>query len=164
MPERVATQNPHVMVGSTISGSLGPNTGQICMTFGGQRSFQKQSGTAGGAATIWTGAGRLDSILFHAPTNTLAAGAAVESGLPLVLFDSVAHGSGAPLSGEIVLWRGVSTQLAYNSVISGVLTRVGGVLRLGHPFLSGLSHSSISGQDGFTVFFTPVVSGSTSPG
>ena len=145
------------MAGTTISGSLGPNTGQVCMTFGGQRSLMKASGTAGGAATIWTGAGRLDALHIHPPSvPTLANGSDIMSGIPLVFFDSTTPGSGAPLSGEIQLWKGTGTLAPVAG--SGVF-RYGSVIQLGFPFLSGLSHSSISGQDGFTVYFTPVVSG-----
>ena len=161
MPERIATAKPTVMVGSPISGSLGPNTGQICMTFGGQRSFGKLSGTAGGAATIWTGAGRLDAVHVHPPSvPTLANGSDIMSGIPLVFFDSTTPGSGAPLSGEIQLWKGTGTT---QPVAGSGVFRYGAVVQMGFPFLSGLSHSSISGQDGFTVYFTPVVSG-TGPG
>lgn len=166
MPERVATRNPTILAGTNVSGTLGPNTGQICMTFGGQRSFQKLSGTAGGAATIWTGAGRLDSLIIHPPAaRTVAVGADVNSGLRLILYDGTCLGSGGPLSGELQLFAGFSNtgNGGVEATVSGGF-RCGNVFQLGHPFLSGLSHNSTSGQDGFTCFFTPVVSGATSPG
>lgn len=78
------------------------------------------------------------------------------SGIPLVFFDATALASGAPLSGEIVVYKGTGTT---QPVAGSGVFRYGAVIQLGFPFLSGLSHSSISGQDGFTVFFTPVMSG-----
>lgn len=157
MPERASTAKPLIFAGTNMSGVLGPNTGQLCFTTGGQRSFQKQSGTAGGAATIWTGAGRLDAIHIHPPSvPTLANGSDIMSGIPLVFFDATALASGAPLSGEIVVYKGTGTT---QPVAGSGVFRYGAVIQLGFPFLSGLSHSSISGQDGFTVFFTPVMSG-----
>ena len=156
MPERASTSKPTILAGTNMSGVLGPNTGQVCTTQGGQRSFMKRSGTAGGAATIWTGAGRLDTIHVHPPAlKTEAAGAMMASGIALVFFDSITHASGAPLSGEVILWKGDGMP----PVAGSGIVRAGAVIQLGAPFLSGLSHDSISGQDGFTVYFPPVMSG-----
>jgi len=161
MPERFATLKPTILAGTNVSGDGGPNTGQVLMTQGGQRSFQKLSGTAGGSATIWTGAGRLEAIVIHPPAaRTIAVGADINSGLPLILYDGTCLGSGGPLSGEIQVWKGYAD---YEPTVSGGFRTGRTLTQLGLPFLSGLSHNSTSGGDGFTCFFSVVVSGGNQP-
>ncbi len=157
MPERTPTINPTVFAGTALQSGT-PNTGQILMSFGGQKVFTKLSGGAGGTAVVHVGAGRLDAIVIHPPSaRTVAVGADVNSGLALTFLDQAVVLSGSlGLSGEPILWKGLAD---YEATVSGGFRCGRTVAPLGMPFSSGLAFSSTSGQDGFSLVYTPVVSG-----
>lgn len=149
MPERTPTARPQIMAG-TIFESGCPNTGQIPYTQGGCKTHTVHSGTAGGDANIHVGAGRLDRAVLFAGAATQAA-----SGKAITFYDSAVAVSGGPLaaSGHKVL----GTLQAANTN-SGMLI-YGEVRDFGITFTSGLCHTGTSGNTGFTVSYTPVVSG-----
>ena len=153
MSNRFPTSKPTTMVGSTILSGL-PNTGQVLFTQGGSVTFSKLSGTAGGNAMIFTGAGRLDSIHYH-PSAIPAA-----SGFPLLFYDAASALSGHGASGYTILDTTNTAQFGsvFATFNSGVVN-IGGDKQVGRVFQSGLAFQSQSGQAGFTVSYTPVQSG-----
>lgn len=158
MPERLPTAKPQIMAGTSLR-SGDPNTGQILMTTGGGRAHTVYSGTAGGDANIVVGGGRVDKgILFHSIIPVL-------SGVPVILYDSAVATSGGPFaaSGHKIVGILQHPPVHGNSNVSGVFesTRhLAALLDLGGiPFTSGLCHTGTSGQPGFTVSFTTVISG-----
>lgn len=160
MPERTPTRYPSIIAGTTLESGT-PNTGQIPYTLGGTHTSTKLSGTAGGDANFWPGAGRLDSVCIFPPAS-VAVGP-VASGISLTFYDSVAAVSGGPLatSGHkviAVISPATDNQLASPAWNSG-LPIIGKTVQLGYVFTSGLCYVSTSGQLGFSVSFTPVVSG-----
>jgi hypothetical protein len=157
MPERNPTKNPTVLVGSVIESGT-PNTGQVPITYGGTKTFSAMSGAVGPDICIHVGAGRLDSVTIHPPSvRTVANGSDINSGLPITFYDSAVAVSGGPLSasGHKVIWKGFAD---YEKTVSGGF-RTGRTVSLGYAFTSGLVHTTTSGQDGWTVSYTPVVSG-----
>lgn len=154
MPFRGATTNPTIIAGTNISG-VGINTGQINYTLGGQRTFTKYSGTAGGDAAIWVGPGRLDgAMLFDGSLLAL-------SGTPLIFYDSAVAVSGGPLaaSGHKVVGVLGPSSLGKVTMASGDVLQAGLTVSIMAPFNSGLCFSSRSGHLGMSCHFTPVVSG-----
>ncbi len=148
MPERNPTRSPTFIAGTVLESGT-PNTGQQTFTDGGSRTFQKLSGTAGGDANIWVGAGRLDAALLH--PELLAANPAA-SGVTVLFYDSAAAVSGGPLTNKIVgVLRSMETK---SGQVQG-----GQVSKFGFVFTSGLCHTSASGMPGFTASYTPVISG-----
>lgn len=148
MPERNPTAKPTIIAGTVLESGT-PNTGQVQYTIGGTKTFTKFSGTAGGDANIVVGGGRLDAVLLH---HSAIPGA---SGVAIVFYDSAVAVSGGPLatSGHKIVGA-----ISPTSTISGALTPPQ-VLDLGFVFTSGLCHTSASGQPGFSVSYTPVISG-----
>lgn len=156
MPERFPTNKPLVLAGTPLMSGT-PNTGQLSYTLGGSKTFTAYSGTAGGDANIWVGGGRLDRGFVH---NALAS--LVLSGKPIVLYDSAVAVSGGPLatSGHNVVGILSVGSLAGVNTLSGVQVIGGAIQDLGGMvFTSGLCYTGTSGQPGFTVGYTPVVSG-----
>ncbi len=156
MPERAPTQFPTNICGTTLF-SGDPNTGQQLVTYGGSRTFNKQSGTAGGTAQIWTGAGRLDSVHLHPGATTTIP---IASGISQQFWDQSAVVSGMSASGLLLASLLPAMFQGINSITtnSGQLF-YGGFQTVGYSFKSGLAFNSTSGQVGFTASFTPVVSG-----
>lgn len=153
MPNRAVTRNPTIMAG-TVLGSGEPNTGQIPLTLGGSRNHTVFSGTAGGDANIWVGAGRLDAAFFV--DSALIA----LSGQPVVFYDSAVAVSGGPLaaSGHKVIGVLAPSKEFATTGISGAALRGGDVRNFGFVFTSGLCHTGRSGGAGFSVSYTPVMS------
>ena len=128
----------------------------IFETRGGTRSYTNYSGTAGQNVLVWSGAGRLNTILplvhaasgipinfFDAPNSLVVsgmAGFAGDSGMPIIgrlpgTQDPLAQVSGAA----------VDTSKTWNTPIM-----------VEFSFASGLAYSSQSGTPGFSLSFTPV--------
>lgn len=108
----------------------------------GSRRFSVMSGTAGGQQLIWSGAGRLNTLIPHAPGL---------SGVAVKFYDSAIATSGGPFSasGHVVLGSITPNTL-------DIATRNGlDVIRLNVPFTSGLVAQGASGMPGWTAIFTP---------
>lgn len=160
MPNRNPTAAPTVIIGSVLESGT-PNTGQVLYTLGGSKMYHVKSGVAGGATAIHVGAGRLDKIVMHPPA-TAAVGPAA-SGLALYFYDSAIAVSGGPLNASghntVAALSPVDPALVnFPNFESGVGLQ-GRILDLGIPFTSGLCVTTRSGQAGFTITYTPVVSG-----
>ena len=135
-------------VAGTPRASGDVQTGEIATTHGGGRTFARLSGIIGGDALIYSGAGRLNSILI---CNQITSGQAV------LFYDSATATSGGPFtaSGHKVVglipyvWReGASGIINPNSA-------PGTTLFPEMPFQSGLVVAvTNSGCPGFTVAFT----------
>lgn len=155
MPERQPTAKPTIIAGTTfVSGD--PNTGQQLFTYGGTKTFTKFSGTAGGDANVWVGAGRLDVAC------TFDGSALALSGTPIIFYDSAIAVSGGPLatSGhKVVGVLGVGGANAGPLAASGDVFMAGMTQIIAMPFNSGLCYTSRSGHLGFSISYTPVVSG-----
>lgn len=152
MPERNPTARPMVVQGSPVESGT-PNTGQVQYTLGGQRTYSKMSGVVGPDVNIWVGGGRLDAVFLHdSAMNAL-------SGLAVVFYDSAVAVSGGPLSTSGHKIVGVIGPLPAQTGISGGLLKGGQIQNVGFVFTSGLCHTTVSGQPGFSASFTPVVSG-----
>lgn len=154
----VSTKSPLNMVGGQLF-SGGPRTGQVPMTFGGSLCVSVFSGgllspgsgfTPGAVKTadqllLWSGAGRLDSILPHT----------VISGVQTNFYDaSTVSTSGGPMAGFRVLGLIPANSIgAFGSQLGA------GPLPIlpGSPFNSGLCVSCVSGTPGWTATFTPEV-------
>lgn len=154
MPERQPTAKPTIVAGTTfVSGD--PNTGQQLFSQGGTKTFTKFSGTAGGDANVWVGAGRLDNAcLFDGSVVAL-------SGTPVIFYDSAIAVSGGPIAASGhkvvgVLGVGGSTK---GVAASGDVFMAGLSQTIAMPFNSGLCYTSRSGHLGFSISYTPVVSG-----
>lgn len=156
MPERLPTIKPTVNIGSVLT-SGDPNTGQMCYTQGGSKTFSKLSGVVGPDVNIWVGGGRLDASFFHDSALLALSGQAV------VFYDSAVAVSGGPLStsGHKIVGVLAPTGFQADTSVSGAALRGGIVINHGFPFTSGLCVTTRSGQAGFSATFTPVVSGST---
>lgn len=106
------------------------------------------TGVTGGVANgsdvlIWSGQGRLDSVVLHQFFN---------SGTVLTFYDGIPAISGGPLaaSGHIPLFA-----FPGNGIVQSGTMGVGwGAIPVGTPFFKGLCVNSRSGQPGFTVTFT----------
>lgn len=142
---------------TTVSGA--PNTGQVQYTQGGSRTYSSYSGTAGGDALIQSGAVRLDWVALWPPA-TAAVGPAA-SGLPFTFYDAAVAVSGGPLSTsghKAVKISPVCDNLANSIIFNSGLGLMGRVVPMGVVFTSGLCFSSMSGQAGFTISYSPVAS------
>jgi hypothetical protein len=120
---------------------------QLFTSPGGQRTHTVFSGTAGGDANIYAGAGRLD-VGFQFGAAVLAL-----SGKSITFYDSAVAVSGGPLatSGHKVIGvLGSPSQAA-----SGDMSTPGAVTQFGVRFTSGLCYASTSGQVGFTASYSP---------
>lgn len=151
--QRFPTAKPTVMVGSTVMSGT-PNTGQVLMTQGGTHLVSVASGVVGPDVAAWVGAGRLDSAFFH-DSAIIAL-----SGQPVFFYDAATAVSGGPLTNKVVGVLAPGAELG-GTGISGAALRGGALKTFGTPFYSGLCYSLRSGQAGFSVCFTPVLSGTT---
>ncbi len=129
-------------------------TGEIPITRGGGRCASFPSGLVTADAMIYSGAGRLASVLI---TNQAAT-----SGSQILFYDAAAATSGGPYatSGHKVI--GATPGSFQGGVASGFNPSVlaGSVLIFDMPFQSGLAVGGLasavrSGSAGFTVSFTP---------
>lgn len=153
MPERNPTRNPTIIAGTTFESGT-PNTGQIPYTLGGAKTFTVFSGVVGPDILIHAGAGRLDATFFH--DSALIA----LSGQPVVFYDAAVAVSGGPLAAsghKVVGVLAPSDELSATG-ISGAALRGGQVRNFGFTYTSGLVYTTRSGQAGFSVSYTPVVS------
>lgn len=151
MPERNPTVKPMIIAGTNVKSGT-PNTAQLLYTQGGSETFTILSGIAGGHGTICVGAGRLDAGFVH--DSTLLA----LSGQPITFFDTASPGSGG-FSGMKVLGVLAPSDAFATTGISGAAWRGGQVRQFGFPFTSGLSYTGWSGQPGWSVTYSQVVSG-----
>lgn len=110
---------------------------------GGNQTFVRFSGTAGGDVAITSGTGRVNMIVPH--TTAL-------SGQAVLLYDSAVARSGGPAaaSGHVIL-GGIpaSPPTGASGTFAAALPIV-----LNVPFFSGLCVTGASGQVGFTVVFS----------
>ena len=116
-------------------------------TQGGLRTACVFSGTAGGDALLFSGAGRINYILPHGVQT---------SGVAVTFYDSAIAVSGGPLpaSGHTIVGVLPATQ----SPVSGtVFFTNGSPIEVNMSFRSGLCIASRSGQVGVTVSYTPEV-------
>ncbi len=155
MPERAVTKNPTILAGTPLF-SGDPNTGQVMFSQGGTKNFTNYSGTAGGDAAIWVGAGRLDSAFFNAGSI------ATLSGQTVTFYDAATAVSGGPLAASNHKILGI---LGFPPGNAPFVALSGQVFVAGQPptffgtvFTSGLCHTGRSGQLGFSAQYTPVVS------
>ena len=132
---------------SIFSGALAPGLGGA-----------PGSVAVGPDVLLYSGAGRLDTVLVH--QNTASSGYR----LPIVFYDASAPVSGGPVptSGH----RVIAFSPAFISTSGGVYGATSGSavgypitwgmpVQIGAPFLSGLCFNSRSGQPGVTVSWTP---------
>ncbi len=158
MPERLPTARPTVLAGTNMT-SGDPNTGQAMFTMGGAKTFSQQSGALGVDYVIWKGGGRLDHVELH-PT-----GGSLGSGILTIFYDTAVASSGGPIaaSGHKIISKLHPGSQAYGSVGIGQIQsgslNLGGYFPIGRVFTSGLVLASLSGMNGVTVSYTPVVSG-----
>ena len=170
MPERPPVQPPiastakqNVIAGTnTFSGT--PNTGQVLFTNGPSMTDSRFSGSTVDVQ-LWTGAGRLDFIQL---LGAAAAAPPAASGLPVFFYDSHNAASGGPVvnSGPKVIGvldprADASRAAGFAALVfnSGALIYTGEPQYIGTVFTSGLCASQRSGQPGFIVGWTPVISG-----
>jgi hypothetical protein len=163
MPERFPTSKPEVICGTNLFSGT-PNTGQQPTTYGGSNNFQKFSGTVGPDLSIWVGAGRLDNFASLGTIGTTDIKQA--SGQPIIFYDSAIAASGGPIAASghkiiaILDTRGFPLPGGNPNIFnSGALSYGYPPTPVGAVFTSGLCVSMTSGQVGFNVSFTPVVSG-----
>lgn len=151
MPERNPSSRTTIIQGSPVMSGT-PNTAQLLYTQGGQKNATVFSGVAGGDTVINIGAGRLDSAFFHPGTYPMISG----RGQGVEFYDASATVSGGgPISGckvVGVLFPDLSV------LVSGNWSK-GIFLGAGNVFTSGLGYTGRSGQPGFSINYTPVVSG-----
>lgn len=97
---------------------------------------------------VWSGAGRLNSIMPLAQ---------IQSGLPTLFYDSAVNTSGGPFaaSGHKIVGQlpGTFAGGAWSGL--GIVAWTGGPINVDLPFQSGLVIALKSGQAGFTCSFTP---------
>jgi hypothetical protein len=113
---------------------------------GGYKTYAQYSGVVtSGGVQIWSGQGRLNSVILQA----IGAAGLIAASTATIFYDAVAGISGGPLptSGHVPLYT-IPAQT------SG-FTALGIVNNPDVPFFSGLCYSPASGQLGFTVTFTP---------
>lgn len=167
----VTSRNPLRMAGASFSGF--PGTQEVAMTRGGQMTACVWSGalapslagcpagsvTSGGHTQLWSGAGRLNTIMPHAYLN---------SGQAVTFYDAGAISvSGISVSGQRFVGIVPQSMRAPLAVLSGntqATVAWQDAIQIDMPFSSGLCVSAASGAPGFTVSFTPElpwVSGST---
>ncbi len=129
-----------------------PNTGQILNTQGGQKNHSVFSGVAGGDTIVHVGAGRLDNAFYHPGWFGLTSG----KGQSVEFYDAaVTVSGGGPISGHKIIGI-LMPNLA--TLISGSW-HAGVFLGAGNVFTSGLGYTGRSGQPGYSINYTPVVSG-----
>lgn len=151
MGYRLPTAKPMVVAGTNVESGT-PNTAQVLMTMGGQKTVTKLSGVVGPDVLVHVGPGRLDAAFFH-DSAIIAL-----SGQPVVFYDASVAVSGGPLTNNVVGVLAPSDEFAATG-ISGAALRGGQVRNFGFTYLSGLCYSTRSGQAGFSASYTPAVSG-----
>lgn len=156
----VSTRSPSRMLGAQPN-SGSPNTGEFLQVRGGAQKAVIWSGSllvnsaafggvpggvsSGGHILIWSGAGRLNSVLPH---TTMV------SGIPVFFYDAVGPTiSGVSVSGQNLL--GVLPTPYQPYLVSGATPPWQWNYPLDAVFLSGLCAAIPSGTPGFTVTFTP---------
>ncbi len=159
------TRSPVRTFGAVSSGS--PDTGEQLTTRGGTRRYSVYSGGlitvnsgslplplqlgSGGHVNIWSGAGRLNTVIPHQYI----------SGAATVFYDAASiAGSGVgtfATGGYAVL--GIIPANSFNGTNLGPLPPI----QFDTPFMSGLSVSAPSGSAGFTVTWTPEMIIPTNP-
>lgn len=161
----VNTRNPLRTVGGNLY-SGGPNTGELTYARAGAITACIWSGalapsltgcpagavTSGGHTQLWSGAGRLNTIIPHA---------LLTSGQSVTFYDAGAITvSGVSVSGQRfiglipVTMRAPLVALSGNQTLSVAWQDQ---ISVDMPFSSGLCVSAASGAPGFTVSFTPEV-------
>lgn len=161
----VQTRNPlRVLGGVQVSGFA--DTGEVRINRGGTRNACVWSGniltnasltgcpegsvTSGGHIQLWSGQGRLNTIIAHA---------ILTSGQPVTFYDAgTISVSGTSVSGQRFVGRipprsRATLALASGEVDTSVAWR--DVIEVDMPFTSGLCVAAASGAPGFTCSFTP---------
>lgn len=151
MAERNPSSRYTAIVGTPVMSGT-PNTAQLLYTLGGQKNTSVFSGIAGGDTVVNIGGGRLDNAFFHPGTYPLISG----RGQAVEFYDAAATVSGGgPISGCKIV--GVLFPDLSN-IISGNWSK-GVFFGEGNVFTSGLAYTGRSGQPGFSINYSPVVSG-----
>ncbi len=128
------------------------NSGQVAPVQTGLFSQGGAAALVGSDIMFFSGAGRLGGAFLHQYAT---------SGLPIIFYDAA-----APVSGGPVATSGHKIIGILPAVFSGgtqTLPGTGGISIFGTPFTSGLCVNSRSGQNGFTVTWTPENPFSTQP-
>lgn len=174
----LGTRSPLRMQGAYVSGT--PNTGEVPWTRGGQATATIYSGAiaagvaaagtgafaSGGSVLVASGVGRLNTFTAIFPAGVALAGngeQGILSGAPIIVYDSaitarsgVYTDSTIAESGRKILYTWYPPRL-----LSGA-TPVGGgfnPVQLDIPFFSGLAVMALSGAPGYTLSYTPEISG-----
>lgn len=154
MPERLSNVSGANFVTGTTLESGAPNTGQCNFSFGASRTFSKFSGVVGPDNNLWVGGGRL---MWGA---AIPSADAIQSGIPVLFYDSAIAASGGPFSASghkvIGVLRGGG---GGEQIVSGELNNYGTRRDFETVFTSGLCATTASGQFGYFACFTPVTSG-----
>ena len=147
MPNRNPTVNPTIIAGTTLESGT-PNTGQVLYSFGGTKNYTSFSGVAPDKL-IQLGGGRLEYAQFLPSADFAASGKAV------IFYDAHVAAAAGPVfaSGHKLLGM-----LASAVTVSGA-TAIGDIRMFRTVYTSGLCVYQISGNNGFTVTYTPVISG-----
>lgn len=137
-----------VVAGSLFSGALFSGTTQPAASVGAVQLSNA------GEMLLFSGPGRLNSIVLHASVFVL-------SGPGTVFYDNGTLTSGGPFaaSGHKIL-ANTNAPAAYallGAAASGYLSPAGAVIAVDMPFASGLALNTKSGAPGFTVSWTPEV-------
>lgn len=150
MPEMNPVHKVTIRAGTNLESGT-PNTGQFLHSCGSQRQYSKLSGVVGPDNNIWVGGGRLNF------AQMIPGAGPTHSGLPIIFYDSAVAVSGGPLSASGHKVLGVLRTSLANS-LSGLAGQ--DETRVFHTvFTSGLCATTASGQYGYCVSFTPVISG-----
>ena len=123
-------------------------TGEIQHVRGGGRAFTNFSGTAAGNdVLIYSGAGRLNSILQHTQ---------MQSGQTVYFYDSAIATSGGPFaaSGHKIVGILPATWSQGAPGSGAINQQTGQPLNVDFPFQSGLVAATRSGTPGFSVSYT----------
>jgi len=167
----VSTRNPLRMAGAVFSGN--PATGEVSYTRGGQqngtvwsgdlapalRGLPAGSATSGNQIRVWSGAGRLHTIMPHTYMT---------SGQAVLFYDAALPArSGAGPVASLIAESGARVIGIIPLVNRGVLSVISGqtqtavnwdnVINVDMPFNSGLNIACPSGSPGFSFAFTPEI-------
>ncbi len=160
MPERLPTSRPTIIGGTPLlSGDV--NTTQLMHTLGGTKTATRMSGLVGPDVVLWVGGGRLDNVEIHPGAGVTMPAA---SGIAVTFYDTAVVVSGGPFfaSGHKILAKIHPASLQgnnFNAFFNSGLLSYGGQVNLGRVFTSGLAVAVTSGQQGWTVSFSPTLSG-----
>ncbi len=153
MAETVFTAGATLSIsGSVLSGTV---PAPVFQSIGGLRAYSRYSGTAGGGAVIFSGAGILKTVFLHRRAQSGISTDFVDFGGAFVSGLTAFAGS----SGMNLIGRAPGTHEG-GVVISGSnpgnLFETTPPILFDTPFFSGLAFSDSSGTNPWTVTFSPV--------